>query len=385
MDHATQVALIDRLLAVHAGRAEPAIDGRLSTDAYTSTERAADEQRVVQSQPVVVAHTSALAEPGAFVTSDLPGVPLLVVRDADGIARVFRNSCRHRGARLVTEERGHAKKAFVCRYHSWTYDLGGRLTHLPCPAAFPTLDRAQCGLIEVPAEERHGFVWAVASGAGQPDVAAHLATIDAELTSFGLADHVAERTVTQTRACNWKLIVEAFLEGYHAPYLHQRTLARFFLPETVVYDLVGAHSRSAGGRRSLLEAPTLERARWDVRAYATLFYFLFPNTVLVFHPDWVSHIELFPRTPSTCSYVHTMLVPRAHAGDGARWDPTWRLIEETVFQREDLEIAESVQSTLGAPQAAAFHLGALEQPIAHFHHALDAAIPRAWPSRDRVS
>ena len=78
-----------------------------------------------------VGHADQLAGAGAYVTGVLAGVPFIVVRGADGIIRGFANTCRHRGA-LLMEGTGQAS-AIRCPYHSWTYDLTGRLRGAAVP------------------------------------------------------------------------------------------------------------------------------------------------------------------------------------------------------------------------------------------------------------
>ena len=366
----TEKALIDRLRAeIERPSPETFADASVPTSAYTSPERAEAERRLILRTPIVVAHASELAEPGAWVTREIAGVPLLVTRDPAGAVRALVNVCRHRGTRLVDGACG-SSKAFVCRYHAWTYDLRGALTHIPHRETFPSVDPAMRGLAALPTEVRQGFVWAVL-GSAEIDVRAHLgAEIDGDLEGFGLGDHVAVRSVSERRACNWKLVIEAFLEGYHAKYLHQRTIARFFVDGAVVFDRFGPHVRSAGARREL----TKLGADLPIRMGATLFYFVFPNTVLVLHPDWVSHITMTPRGAAESMYTHTMLVPRGEEGRREHWDETWQLIEQSVFQKEDLAVADSIQASLVAGVDREFRIGGLELPIRFFHDELERSL-----------
>ena len=368
-----QRAIIDRLLARVGQPVTAEEDARVPVSAYTSASRFEAERAMFRRTPIAIAHASDLASTGAFVTRDVAGMPVLAVRSEDGV-RAFVNVCRHRGTRLVDAPSGVAK-AFACRYHAWTYDLGGRLGHVPHRETFPTIDTATRGLVPLPCEVRHGIVWAVLDPGASLDVRAHLGTeIDADLASFALDDHVRLESVRETRACNWKLVIEAFLEGYHAKYLHNKTIARFFVDGVVVFDRFGQHVRSAGGRRELLKWPT--DGAGTIRDAATMFYFVFPNTILVLHPDWISHIAMVPETPGTSTYVHSMLVPRAAAGDSAHWHETWNLIEGAVFQKEDLVVADSIQASFGAGIERDFAIGGLELPIRHFHDAIENAIDR---------
>lgn len=377
MNPADERALIDRLRARIAQPVTTKEDATIPTSAYTSEKRAAAERAMFRHVPIAVAHASEVAERGSFVTRDVAGVPVLVTRGDDGV-RAFVNVCRHRGTRLVDSACGHAK-AFACRYHAWTYDLGGKLTHVPHRETFPSLDASTRGLASIACEVRHGIVWVVLDRrATEPvDVRPHLGdAIDDDLSGFALGDHVRLESVTERRACNWKLVIEAFLEGYHAKFLHSKTIARFFIDGVVVFDRFGRHVRSAGARRELVKWDELREDQRSIRVGATMFYFVFPNTVLVLHPDWISHIAMFPETASTSTYVHAMLVPSREAGEDRRahWRETWNLIERAVFQTEDLVVADSIQSSLGAGLERDFVIGGLELPIRYFHDALEEAI-----------
>ena len=344
---------------------------------YTSAEQLESERRVLfRHLPLAVARASDVAEPGSFVTHDAAGVPMVVTRDREGRVRAMLNVCRHRGTRLVEEERGTAK-AFVCRYHAWTYDLAGRLGHVPGEACFPNLSREASGLVELPSEVRHGFVWVLPTPGAALDVASWLADFDDDLASFRLDEHVVFARSRSVRQANWKLVMEAFLEGYHVKSLHQRTLARFFREEGVV-DTSGPHVRTIGARRTLAELRDVPRDGWDVRAHTTPFYNFFPNGVLVFHPETISHLALYPRGLGEVEFVHTMLAPHEPQNEEQRaaWQRTWELIDQQVFAREDLAICESIQSALASGANEKFQLGALESSICFFHDRIDDALTR---------
>ena len=73
-----------------------------------------------------VGHASEVPASGDYVTRELHGRPLVMVRDAEGVVNVLYNRCAHKGTRLVTEEAGNTGKFFRCPYHAWTYKLGVR-------------------------------------------------------------------------------------------------------------------------------------------------------------------------------------------------------------------------------------------------------------------
>src|SRR5205085_6324001 len=101
--------------------------------------------------------SAALPESGSYVARDAAGTPIVAVRGADGRARAFRNACRHRGTPVAAG--AGCEKAFVCRYHGWTYGLDGALRHVPHEYGFPGLEKESRGLVPVRTVERRGLVF----------------------------------------------------------------------------------------------------------------------------------------------------------------------------------------------------------------------------------
>jgi Rieske 2Fe-2S family protein len=139
---------------------------------------------------------------------------------------------------------------------------------------------------------------------------------------------------------------------------------------------VGRHLRFAVARREITEIADLPESAWDGRRHVSFAYYLFPNTVMVFHPDYTSHLGLFPRGTDETIFVHTMMVPHAprSAEESAHWDRSFDLIEGGVFQREDLRTAENIQAGLRSGANEALVLGRVEFPIRQFHAILEGAM-----------
>jgi phenylpropionate dioxygenase-like ring-hydroxylating dioxygenase large terminal subunit len=348
----------------------------LPVSRYASEERLARERATLfRRYPIAVAPASELP-PGTCFRHDALGVPLLLVRDADGEARGFLNVCRHRGMRLVSEDGVCRRKGFVCPYHGWTYGLDGALRSVPHADAFPGIDPRDHGLVRVPLAERHGLLWAVPSAGATVDLDAYLGRVGADLDAFGLADHVLYRRIDTVRRANWKLVIDAFLEAYHIRVLHRDTIYRFFLDARAASDFVGPHVRSVAARRPAADLAGTPPATWDLREHFTFTHFVFPNSVFIFHPDYVSHITVFPVDVDSVRWVHAMLIPALLATDDRRahWDRTLALIEETVFQREDLFAAEGIQAGVRSGANATVTFGRLEYVLRHFHEQIDTAL-----------
>jgi phenylpropionate dioxygenase-like ring-hydroxylating dioxygenase large terminal subunit len=331
-----------------------------------------ERRHLFNDTPLCLAHASELAERGSVVRFDATGVPLLLVRDTEGGLHGLLNTCRHRGMRLV-EERACARRTLVCPYHGWTYALDGRLRHVPLAETFPGMDHGALDLVRIPVAERGGFIWGIPRPGARLDAAAWLGPIADDLRWLGIPDSVVYRRIECERACNWKLVIEAFLESYHIRVLHRDSIFPFFVDAQAVTDTIGPHIRSAVARRGIEDGPVWSDDPREVRDRIAYTHFVFPNTVLIFHPDYASAISLYPHAPGRTRWVHTMLVPAAKRADDwtPHWEKTLALMEGNVFQREDLYAAEGIQEGLSSGANPHVRFGTLEFQLATFHRSIE--------------
>ncbi len=103
-----------------------------------------------------VGHNCEIGKPGSFFTVQIGDYPVVVVRGRDGEIRAFHNSCRHRGSRVRTTDRGTSAR-LVCPYHQWTYDLDGKLVFARQMA--DGFDKADFGLKPVACENVAGYIF----------------------------------------------------------------------------------------------------------------------------------------------------------------------------------------------------------------------------------
>jgi choline monooxygenase len=96
----------------------------------------------------IVGRAEQVRQPGRYVTYELAGEPLLIVRGGDGVLRGFFNVCRHHAAAVMTEAEGEARN-LRCPYHGWTYTLEGELRGTPDFAGVCDFNRAANGLLPV--------------------------------------------------------------------------------------------------------------------------------------------------------------------------------------------------------------------------------------------
>ena len=247
-----------------------------------------------------------LAVPGAYLTLDVAGERALVVRGRDGKIRAFHNVCRHRGSRVVADERGTCRGVITCPFHAWSYNLDGTLRGAARPQSLPPLDPVQWGLKPIELELWHGFVFVRFKPSAQPSVAEILAPFADEVAHYRTQELVTLPgwgAWQDELPVNWKAVRDVDNEGYHVPRAHPG-----------LQDLYG-HGYSdepfvRGASRSFAPFNDGPGSMWSVRKYkkllpevahlpeshrrAWLYIGFFPNTVLTFYPDSVMFYQEFP-------------------------------------------------------------------------------------------
>lgn len=165
--------------------------------------------------------------PGAYRTTFVGEMPVVVVRDADGEIRAFENRCAHRGALIALAAAGTAGRVFQCVYHAWSYDLAGNLVGIAFERGAggrggmpPGFCKADHGPRKLRTATLCGLVFATLSAATPP------------LEEY-LGDEIRRRIArvlcrpvrvlgrfVQALPNNWKLYVENVKDTYHASLLH---------------------------------------------------------------------------------------------------------------------------------------------------------------------
>jgi len=168
----------------------------------------------------------------AGVTSDIPEVgdyflfnigteSIIVTRTDEGIV-AFYNVCSHRGARLLSEERGN-KKVFVCPFHSWSFNNNGDLRRITDEETFhPDVIKHRPGLTSMPCEVHAGIIFICMSD-DAPPLLESIGLPEGYLEPYQIDRMKVVRHVRSEWGANWKVGVEAFYESYHLHAVHPET------------------------------------------------------------------------------------------------------------------------------------------------------------------
>jgi carnitine monooxygenase subunit len=198
----------------------PAVS-RLPATTYTDPDLFDGElQRVFRRVPLMLAAGCELPAAGDRKVLEVAGVPVVLVRGRDGVARAFLNVCTHRGSVLASGCGPSVR--LTCPYHGWSFDDTGALVGVPSRADVGLTGVEEFALRTFPVIERAGLIWAVLDPASTVDINGFLGVYGDMLERFGFASwHVlAERTLA---GANWKLAFDAHLDFYHLPVLHRNT------------------------------------------------------------------------------------------------------------------------------------------------------------------
>jgi phenylpropionate dioxygenase-like ring-hydroxylating dioxygenase large terminal subunit len=214
---------IDTVRELQASAARPFGDARAMPPAvYTSAAfLALEEEQVFRRQWLCVGRASTLAAPGDYLTAEIVGQPIAVLRDTQGQLRAFSNVCLHRMSVLL-EGRGNTR-AIVCPYHAWSYNLDGKLRGAPLMDRQAGFCKDQYALPAVRCEQWQGWIY-VTLAADIGPVATQLAPLAALVDRYGMQAYQETFYEEHVWDTNWKILAENFMESYHLPVLHRATV-----------------------------------------------------------------------------------------------------------------------------------------------------------------
>ncbi|HEY4893183.1 MAG TPA: SRPBCC family protein [Reyranella sp.] len=382
MRHADQVAYLERML--HMVRTNTRDDGpgvsHASVEEYYDPARFKREVDLLfRHHPIVVAFSGQVRKPGDFVVHNDTGQPILVTRGTDGVLRAFLNVCRHRSASVEVKPCGSNKRAFVCPYHGWSYDLTGRLVGITDGAAFGDVDKSKHGLRRLKLAEKYGLIWVVPTALedgeeASLDIDPYLGALQVDLSGWDMQGWELHSSEPIRPRMNWKLVIDTFLELYHFRYLHPGTVYPLFLDNIATYERMDRHLRMAAAKRTLTELEGQPRETWRILDHAIVLYQLFPNTVLTYTQDHCGVFTSFPVSPEESVMQFSVLVsPEEKA---KKPESYWKANVDlfAIALSEDFAIGESIQRNFptGANKRQTF--GKFEKALGWYHREVEAAV-----------
>lgn len=310
----------------------------------------------------LAARLDQLSDTGSYVTTEVAGEPILLVRGSDHQIRAFSNVCRHRAGPVA---KGSGRKPVLqCGYHGWTYSLEGQLRATPEFDGVANFDRGSVCLPEFSVEVWGQLVFVNLDRGAEP-LSAYLGDIVSKFArrNFSTYRHAASKR--WELACNWKVYVDNYLEGYHIPIVHpglfrELDYANYRTETKRFYSIQHSPIRNAQRLRVAGENNEAE------------YFWVFPNLMINVYAD---------------NFSTNLILPLGHDRTLTLFDwffeaaPSPQLDEELgrviafsdEIQLEDVEICELVQKGL---RSRTYDTGRYsvqrENGVHHFHGLLHA-------------
>lgn len=314
----------------------------------------------------LVARSDQVASPGQFVSTEIAGEPVVVVRGSDGVLRAFLNVCRHHAAAVVTQPCGQAS-ILQCPYHGWKYGLDGSLKGMPEFEGVQNFDRGQNGLVPVRAETWECFVFVNLDSAA-PTLRDFLGGLVQRMAPLGITKlHYFDRRTYDIR-CNWKVFVDNYLDGgYHVPYLHKALNSVLDYRQYTIENEDRYCLQSSPMVASDEDAATGATRKGDRASY----FWQYPNLMLNCYEEYMDTNYVIPLDADRCRVIFDF-----YFGDvsESRREHNGQSVEVgNRVQGEDLGICEDVQRGLKSRAYRAGRLSVRREAGEHLFHRLLAA------------
>jgi choline monooxygenase len=301
---------------------------------------------------------------GQFLTADIAGEPIVVVRGDDLQLRAFYNVCRHHAAAVVTEPQGCAKQ-FRCPYHGWTYGIDGALKGMVEFDGVCDFDRAANGLVPARVDIWENFVF-VNLDLNACSLVDFLGSIPPIVAPLELAKklHFFDRRI-YTLQCNWKVYVDNYLDGgYHVPHAHKGLSSVIEYTKYTIENFERACLQSS----PLSSDSKSEAGVASTRQGRAFYLWLYPNFMLNAYEGVMDTNLVVPLGVDKCAVIFDYYFSDISAAAEPRNRESIAVSEKV--QDEDMGICDAVQRGLGSRAYLAGRLSVRREAGEHLFHRL---------------
>ena len=358
---------LEQILASYNERASLAEASTIPAPWYVDARIAELESKTVFSKSwLMVGRADQVERPGQFVTANVAGEPIVVVRGNDGVLRGFFNVCRHHAAAVVTEPCGQAS-ILHCPYHGWNYGLDGTLKGTPEFEGVKNFDRQKNGLVPVKADIWESFVFVNLDPQATP-LKTFLGGLVKRVAPLGLSKlHYFDRRVYDIH-CNWKVFVDNYLDGgYHVPHLH-KSLNSVLDYKQYTIENEDRYCLQSSPMVSGTEDAAIATTRKGDRAW---YFWQYPNLMINHYQGYMDTNLVLPLDVDHCRVIFDFYF--AEVDEVHREYNQQSVAVGARVQEEDLGICEAVQQGLKSRAYQAGRLSVRREAGEHLFHRLLAA------------
>lgn len=370
----------------------------------------AEREAVFSNSWVNVGRIEKIPEPGDYFVRELAvcRTSVLVVHGKDGVIRAFHNMCPHRGNQVAWEPRGKCRGAFVCRFHGWSFDTQGKLVHMSDEENF-FVEKSELGLTEIHSDIWKGFIFVHVNPEPEQTLLDFLGHVAVALDNYPFEQLTKREWYDVDETVNWKVLLDAQLEGWHVPFLHKDSLAKStsaqgMLLRHCVVDAFGPHGivgtepppvfePTPVGVKSLKhgigaydafafsEPRHTDKSRYNLQGAMNL-YFIFPNVIMGLMHDCYWMYNVWPlAVDRTVWEIAVNTLPPRNAGE--RFSQEYNKIGLRDTLMEDTATHEKVQKVLGSGAKKYFHFQDEELVLRNFRYAVDTRLAAAKDKQEK--
>ena len=358
----------------------------LPNECYTSQEYTKlERKKLFEDKWVVIGVASSLPNKGDAKPFDLLGIPIMILRDKQNKIRVFHNVCSHRGYKIL-QESCKIKNVIRCPYHSWSYNLDGKLVATPHLGGMnkhdaKNFDKSVSGLKEI-----RSYVWLdmimVNISNNEVSFEKYIKPLSDRWEKFWpkkdrkLMIYSNDFGYFNLNAnCNWKFAIENYCESYHLPWVHPGLNSYSKIEDH--YHIQGLPNRFAGqgtkvynprlkGKEKFPCFPNWPKEKENIAEYVALF----PNVMLGIHKDHFYSYWLEP-----IDHKHTKEhMEIYYVGEKAANTKKFKSLRKQNYklwkevQSEDVSIIEGLQEGRNSPSYNGGNFSPImDNPTHHFH------------------
>lgn len=262
---------------------------------YSESQFLAEREHLFKKEWIFLCNSQEIPHANDYITCDVMGIPVAVLRDDKEQVQVLLNVCRHRAAPLLTEKKGKlTKPVLMCQYHGWCYHTDGRFKHAP----YTTQGTESLDLKQIHFVEARGLIF-ITFHPNPPSFEQRKEHLFKEMDAaqFKIERYTYHSQMIREGDFNWKTWVEGFQECYHCPSIHPIFNKDFQMSQYQVHNK---------DHFSVHQCPRKEKS--SSGSFEGLWLWLYPNCGLPCYEKVFYTKRINPKSPTKTELIYTFFV-----------------------------------------------------------------------------
>jgi len=282
-----------------------------------------------------------------IISSTIHDIPIIITKSKNNQIKSYYNICRHRGCKLVDNNK--SSSVIVCPYHKWTYSLNGDL--IGTPLYKPSKDifnKKNYSLFPIKTEIQNNIIFGNLDKSNDTTAKEYYKDCFNILDDYPLDKCTIVKETQYNINCNWKLLIDNFIEYYHLPAVHPKLVKNSGMNDHKCTQGDGMYigfktdPLTSSGEIIDIENATSFSNLSNSNKHVAHFQMLFPNMFYFLFPNHIFSIIIQPISPTKSIEKAVLMVEDT---TNIKWiDDLWEFYNEVNI--EDINVCEKVQKGL---------------------------------------